>query len=286
MPIKSLHIFDDDCVSSVTWSIVAETASQAWNCIWCLNVMYDLMFPINDSSRFMNFYHLWAWSCTAAMTTAILVLDQYGGVEYGDYVYCGIPNSTFSTLSSSIEFFFTIFCLIWAMVSLAYTWRRLGTLHDKDAIHMLWIHSAYVLVFIILWLGQRTASMIHSSSLFHQIVSLLWQAQAFFVCIIRLQEPLIVPALLMSLGLSGIVHRFWPKLNPNALTERLLTDEDMSMLVEMPQSASGHGGSHSVWGVSNMLRAELEVTDSLGMPAQSNSVSVAHTTRRTAAGDL
>eukprot|EP00053_Salpingoeca_punica_P011769 m.104949 g.104949 ORF g.104949 m.104949 type:complete len:357 (-) comp15771_c0_seq1:206-1276(-) len=283
--IKSLHLFDDDCVSSITWSIAAETASQAWNCVWCVNVMFDLHYPVRDSSRFMTLYHIWAWVCTISMTTFILVMDEYGGVQYGDYVYCGIPNSTFHTVSAASEFFFTIFCLIFALASLLYAWRRLGTLRDRDAIHLLHLHAAYVFVFLVLWLGQRVASMANTINIVHQIISLLWQAQAFFVCIIRLQEPDIFAQLLLALGCKSCVYHFRPHLKASGLREPLVSEDDMSMLLEMPQSAGDGSQPHSAWGVSHTLKAELEVTDSLGMPAKTHHTTAAGR-RRTDAGDL
>eukprot|EP00052_Salpingoeca_macrocollata_P022198 m.192484 g.192484 ORF g.192484 m.192484 type:complete len:425 (+) comp21742_c1_seq1:765-2039(+) len=275
----SLHIVHDDCLLSVLWMGLAETSSETWNALWCLNLIYDLKYPTRESRDFFKFFNLLVVLLSAGMTTLFLAEKHYGTVAYGGYVSCSLQGDTLSTASLAVEFILTVLCIGAAIVSLIYLYSRLRTISEEDGKRMLRNHTAYVMIFLFVWLFQRIVQFVGGHNLLHQVSIVLFQGQAFFVCIVRLTEPRILPSLLLLCGVSGDwVRKYWPSFtyaDDDPLLERLTADEAGTPPVLPPPHTPKtelHTAEYTLntssarpgWGVDDAVRAGLQVSDMLG----------------------
>jgi hypothetical protein len=75
LAVRSMHLFHDGCVVSIAWSAFFETATVAWNGVWCLNLMYQLRFPtIAPPTHVLCRYHLYGWGMPTIMVREFLLL--------------------------------------------------------------------------------------------------------------------------------------------------------------------------------------------------------------------
>ncbi|EGD78938.1 hypothetical protein PTSG_01912 [Salpingoeca rosetta] len=264
---RSFHLFNDGCTSSIVWSAVFETASISWNAIWCLHLMYQTRFPDRDASVLVKFYHVYVWAMVAANIAIQLTTSDRGTSSSANgYHYCSLLPHTVHNTAIMFDFVVSMASVGVALCSLVYTWIRLGCGVSKEVHALALRHYAFCLIFIFLWTAEKSFVVWRVSSNFHTAVGVLWQAQGFFVALIRLSEPGLLRALLRRFRCrnSGIGDY------GDADSSDDDDDDDMAarQLLLAPWSGlhicEQSEPTQGTWGASSSIRAELAVTDSLG----------------------
>eukprot|EP00730_Choanoeca_flexa_P017761 TRINITY_DN8585_c0_g1_i2.p1 TRINITY_DN8585_c0_g1~~TRINITY_DN8585_c0_g1_i2.p1 ORF type:complete len:345 (+),score=25.84 TRINITY_DN8585_c0_g1_i2:32-1036(+) len=235
---ESFHTFADGCATSIAWSAFFETATVAWNAIWCINLIRQLANP--HRARSSVYYHAYGWLAPALMVGLQLGVSDYGQVSDGPYSFCSLRPSDHSNWVFLFEFGFVMINIAIALLSLVYAFMRLRQ-GGRESHRLLWHHATYAIVFAFLWGFERNLSWHKDlSKTGHQIMGLLWQCQGFFVALIRLNE----------LRILSCCQR-------TQHTYVAITDTDD--LVEERQNDPNN------WGASSAVRSELEVDDAFGL---------------------
>eukprot|EP00051_Salpingoeca_urceolata_P003221 m.56126 g.56126 ORF g.56126 m.56126 type:complete len:397 (-) comp12582_c0_seq1:92-1282(-) len=298
----SMHLIDDDCTTSVVWATIWETGSLSWNAVWCFNFVYQLRYPSKDTEKLFRFYFLYAVLSIVVLLSVVMGTNTYGLASFGTYEFCGEADRSLHSAAVSMVFAYTVCTMVLALASLVYAHNRLGMLSGPESRSLLVHHSAYVVIFFLLWLGQRTINRFHSHVGVHQVFALFWIAQAFFIAAVRLSEPRVLPALLRKFGMpDSWINRLWPReaviafssQHHDPLLESLVDRDDdlfaesdpdtrtssfsMSMKKFGQQSSfhgstGGDGGDNprgaATWGPDPGIRAELELVDAMGSSEQ------------------
>eukprot|EP00051_Salpingoeca_urceolata_P017470 m.238032 g.238032 ORF g.238032 m.238032 type:complete len:380 (+) comp18963_c0_seq5:678-1817(+) len=277
---RSMHIFDDDCVSSMVWVSLFETLSVAWNCTWCVDLILQLKNPRHSTEHMMRWYILYTSASSAAMTVIHLAHNSMGPIVYGEYEFCGEHDQTLHNPAMVVKFVFTMLQLVVACVSLFYVYQRLRFLTSElDSVQSLGLlkrHAAYVFVFIVLWSAQIIVTVIgHEDMGVHQWVALLWMAQAFPVALVRLSEPHLLPTLIRGMSCCTPNREREPLLDdvpsiqttsqdpPSPLDKSFFSFSEGANASNL-SSSSTQWSVEPPWGPSTSVRAELELADAAG----------------------
>jgi hypothetical protein len=233
---RSLHLIADGCVTEIVWGAFTETASQAWNAVWsvfginpvgrggrglpgtralpngtptrallrgptrCFNMALRLRNPTLDTRRYMRYYHVYAWGLAAVLAVAEGSLHAYVEVYDAGFFFCGQAEASLRNPAILLQTLLTYSQVAVALVSAAYLLCRLRRVQTPAGRRAGRHHAAYVLVFILVWLLQRTFRVIPGvpAELRH-VVTFVWLAQAFLIAGLRLAEPGVARALFRAL---------------------------------------------------------------------------------------
>ena len=237
-PVRSFHVFDDGCISSLVWSAFFETASMTWNAVWCFNFILQLRYPTSDARKHMPRYHAYCWFFSCALVALQSASGYYGGVVYGEYAYCALTPYRLTNPFVLVDFVFAAIQLAVAVASLIYAQVRLRHVKAHASSRaLLNSHNAYGGIYLALWSVHRIVSVVGGPILLHQVVALFWQAQAFFIACVRLAEPGLLPSLLAALGVPLALVRAWFP------ASRRVAPSLPSVLLARDMGGGGGGGS-------------------------------------------